>query len=62
MTKAKSVTVLLIFPPEEAVDLDLGLFLAAEIKYVPLQVKPEDVEIDLGGWRLAAGIGCTFEL
>lgn len=39
-----------------------GLFLAAEIKYVPLQVKPIDIEVDLGGLRLAAGIGYSFEL
>jgi hypothetical protein len=38
------------------------LFLAAEIKYVPLKVKPEAIEVDLGGWRLAAGFGFTFEL
>ncbi len=39
-----------------------GLFLAAEIKYVPLKVKPFDIEVDLGGMRLAAGIGYTFNL
>lgn len=39
-----------------------GLFLAAEIKYVPLKVKPIDIEVDLGGLRLAAGIGYTFAL
>ena len=39
-----------------------GLFLAAEIKYVPLKVKPMDTEVDLGGMRLAAGIGYTFNL
>ncbi len=39
-----------------------GLFLAAEIKYVPLKVKPMDFEVDLGGMRLAAGIGYTFNL
>lgn len=38
------------------------IFLAAEIKYVPLKVQPEDIEVDLGGWRLAAGVGYTFEL
>jgi len=39
-----------------------GLFLAAEIKYVPLKVKPLDIEVDLSGMRLAAGIGYTFNL
>ncbi len=39
-----------------------GLFLAAEIKCVPLKVKPMAIEIDLGGMRLAAGIGYTFNL
>ena len=39
-----------------------GLFLATEIKYVPLKVKPLDEEVDLGGMRLAAGIGYTFNL
>ncbi|MCU0237290.1 MAG: porin family protein [Acidobacteria bacterium] len=39
-----------------------GLFLAAEIKCVPLKVKPMDIEVDLGGMRLAAGIGYTFNL
>ncbi len=38
------------------------LFLAAEIKCVPLKVKPIDTEVDLGGMRLAAGIGYTFNL
>lgn len=39
-----------------------GLYLAAEIKYAPLKVKPFDIEVDLGGLRLAAGIGYTFQL
>jgi len=39
-----------------------GLFLAAEIKCVPLKVKPLTDEVDLGGMRLAAGIGYTFNL
>jgi len=39
-----------------------GLFLAAEIKYVPLKVKPLTEEVDLGGMRLALGIGYTFAL
>ncbi len=39
-----------------------GLFLSAEIKYVPLKVKPLLDEVDLGGMRLAAGIGYTFNL
>jgi len=39
-----------------------GLFLAAEIKYVPLKVKPLSEEVDLGGMRLALGVGYTFNL
>lgn len=39
-----------------------GLFLAAEIKYVPLKVKPVDIEVDLGGLRLAVGVGYSFAL
>jgi opacity protein-like surface antigen len=39
-----------------------GLFIAAEIKCVPLKVKPMATEVDLGGMRLAAGIGYTFNL
>jgi hypothetical protein len=44
------------FYPTEA------LFLAVEIKSVPLKVKPLTTEVDLGGLRLAAGIGYTFNL
>lgn len=39
-----------------------NLFLAAEIKYVPLKVKPYEYEVDLGGMRYLAGIGFTFKL
>jgi hypothetical protein len=39
-----------------------SLFLAAEIKCVPLKGKPLTDEVDLGGMRLAAGIGYTFNL
>jgi len=39
-----------------------GLFLAAEIKCAPLKVKPLSEEVDLGGMRLALGIGYTFNL
>jgi len=37
-----------------------GLFLAGEIKYVPLKVKPLTEEVDLSGLRLALGVGYTF--
>lgn len=37
-----------------------GLFLAGEVKYVPLKVRPLTEEVDLGGLRLAAGIGYSF--
>ena len=39
-----------------------GLFLAAEIKYVPFKVKPLTEEVDLSGMRFAVGIGYTFAL
>ncbi len=39
-----------------------GLVLSVEAKYVPLKVKPFDVEVDLGGWRLAVGAGYAFRL
>jgi len=38
------------------------LFLSAGAKYVPLKVKPYDVSVNLGGWRLLAGIGLAFGL
>ena len=39
-----------------------GLFLAAELKYVPLKVNPLGEEVDLSGMRFGAGIGYTFDL
>lgn len=39
-----------------------GAYLLLEAKYVPLKVKPVDVEVDLGGWRLALGAGYAFGL
>jgi len=39
-----------------------GLNLSLEAKYVPLKVKPVDVDVDLGGWRLALGAGYSFRL
>ncbi len=36
------------------------LFLSAGAKYVSLKVKPYDVSVNLGGWRLQAGIGVAF--
>lgn len=38
-----------------------GAYLLLEAKYVPLKVKPIDVEVDLSGWRLALGIGYSFK-
>jgi len=37
-----------------------NLFLAGEVKFVPLKVKPFEEEVDLGGMRYLAGIGFTF--
>jgi hypothetical protein len=36
------------------------LFLAFEVKYVPLTVKPYDYEVDLGGMRYLLGFGASF--
>jgi hypothetical protein len=39
-----------------------GLFLAIEIKYVPLKVRPFEDEVDLGGMRYLVGIGYRLSL
>jgi len=36
------------------------LFLSAELKYVPLKVKPYEEEVDLGGMRYLVGAGFRF--
>ena len=38
-----------------------NLFLAVEIKFVPLKVKPYEYEVDLGGLRYSGGIGYTLK-
>jgi hypothetical protein len=37
-----------------------NLYLSAELKYVPLKVKPYEDEVDLGGLRLMGGVGFSF--
>ena len=39
-----------------------NLYISAEVKYVPLKVKPieDEVEVDLGGLRLMGGLGFSF--
>ena len=37
-----------------------NVFFAAEFKYIPLKVKPYDVEVDLSGLRILGGIGFSF--
>jgi opacity protein-like surface antigen len=37
-----------------------NIYISAEVKYVPLKVKPYDDEVDLGGLRLMGGLGFTF--
>ncbi len=37
-------------------------FLAAEVRYVPLKVKPFETEVDLGGFRFMAGLGLAFDI
>lgn len=39
-----------------------GLFLTAEVKSIPLRVKPFDINVDLGGIRILFGIGYQFWL
>lgn len=42
--------------------LGKSLFLSGDMRYVPLKVKPVDVEVDLGGVRYTFGIGYSFKL
>jgi len=37
-----------------------NIYISAEVKYVPLKVKPYEDEVDLGGLRLMGGLGFTF--
>lgn len=39
-----------------------GLFLTAEVKSIPLKVKPFDINVNLGGMRILFGIGYQFWL
>lgn len=39
-----------------------GLFLTAEVKSIPLRVKPFEINVDLGGMRFLFGIGYQFWL
>jgi hypothetical protein len=39
-----------------------GLYISAEVKSVPLVVRPFDTEVNLGGLRFLAGIGYSFDL
>jgi len=39
-----------------------GLFIAAEVKHIPLKVQPFEIPVDLGGWRVLAGIGYRISL
>jgi len=36
------------------------VYFAVEAKYVPLKVHPIEDEVDLGGWRFAAGLGLAI--
>jgi hypothetical protein len=38
-----------------------GLYISAEVKSVPLVVRPYDREVNLGGLRFLAGIGYSFD-
>ncbi len=37
-----------------------NLFLAGEVRYVPLKVKPYEDEVDLSGWRFSGGFGFSL--
>lgn len=39
-----------------------GFFLCGDMRYVPLKVKPVEVEVDLGGLRYTFGAGYSFKL
>lgn len=39
-----------------------GLYLSAEVKSVPLKVRPFDINVDLGGLRILFGVGYQFWL
>jgi hypothetical protein len=39
-----------------------GIFLTAEVKTIPLRVKPFDINVNLGGTRILFGIGYQFWL
>jgi len=45
-----------------SIHLFRGLFLTAEVKSIPLRVKPFDINVDLGGTRIIFGIGYQFWL
>ena len=38
------------------------LYLTIGAKFAALKAKPYDVKVDLGGWRLLAGLGFAFDL
>lgn len=40
--------------------LPKGFYLLGEFKFVPLDVRPREIMIDLGGYRITAGIGFSF--
>lgn len=37
-----------------------NIYISAEVKFVPLKVKPYEDEVDLGGLRLMGGLGFSF--
>ncbi len=45
-----------------SLNLFRGLFLTAEVKSIPLRVKPFDINVNLGGMRILFGIGYQFWL
>lgn len=39
-----------------------GFYLIGEFKFVPLNVIPREIMVDLGGYRITAGIGYSFSI
>lgn len=60
--QAKGRKTSLLFGAGVRAKLAAGLFGFIEAHYIPLKVKPFDIEVDLGGWRFGLGLGTSFHL
>ncbi len=43
-------------------DISREIFLSTEVKYIPLEVQPFDIPVDLGGMRFLIGLGLRLSL